>query len=146
MTTTYMNGSFVLLVLQTVSSASSGFFFFFFFFFFFLFFAYIHKVRVDFSMERCLVRGVDAFFCNSHSRLVPKDYPQSPPKMKFTTGIYHPNGALFFPFYSLCSSRFHLAVYEDGTVCISILHPPGDDEFGYEKASERWNPIHTVER
>jgi ubiquitin-protein ligase len=25
------------------------------------------------------------------------------------------------------------------------LHPPGDDEFGYEKAAERWNPIHTVE-
>lgn len=34
---------------------------------------------------------------------------------------------------------------DDGKVCISILHPPGDDEFGYESASERWNPIHTVE-
>jgi hypothetical protein len=30
-------------------------------------------------------------------------------------------------------------------VCISILHEPGDDKFGYEKASERWLPVHTVE-
>ena len=36
-------------------------------------------------------------------------------------------------------------MYEDGTVCISILHPPGNDEFGYENASERWLPIHTVQ-
>lgn len=33
----------------------------------------------------------------------------------------------------------------DGDVCISILHEPGDDRWGYEKASERWLPIHTVE-
>jgi len=25
------------------------------------------------------------------------------------------------------------------------LHPPGDDKWGYEKAEERWLPIHTVE-
>ena len=25
------------------------------------------------------------------------------------------------------------------------MHPPGDDEYGYESASERWNPIHSVE-
>jgi len=55
------------------------------------------------------------------------DYPNSPPTMHFLTDIWHPN------------------VYPDGKVCISILHPPGDDEFGYEKASERWSPIHTVE-
>ena len=36
-------------------------------------------------------------------------------------------------------------VYEDGEVCISILHEPGEDKFGYEKASERWSPVHTVE-
>lgn len=30
-------------------------------------------------------------------------------------------------------------------VCISILHEPGDDKWGYEKASERWLPVHTVE-
>lgn len=30
-------------------------------------------------------------------------------------------------------------------MCISILHEPGDDKWGYEKASERWLPVHTVE-
>ncbi|KAH1114772.1 hypothetical protein J1N35_008150 [Gossypium stocksii] len=34
--------------------------------------------------------------------------------------------------------------YPDGRVCISILHPPGDDPNGYELASERWMPVHTV--
>lgn len=37
-----------------------------------------------------------------------------------------------------------IAVYPDGRVCISILHPPGDDPNGYELASERWTPVHTV--
>lgn len=56
----------------------------------------------------------------------PKDYPHMPPVMAFQTQIWHPN------------------VYKDGRVCISILHPPGDDEFGAEEACERWLPIHTV--
>ena len=38
-----------------------------------------------------------------------------------------------------------LTVDKNGNVCISILHEPGDDRFGYEKASERWLPVHTVE-
>lgn len=29
--------------------------------------------------------------------------------------------------------------------CIWILHAPGDDSHGYESATERWNPVHTVE-
>lgn len=37
------------------------------------------------------------------------------------------------------------AVHKNGDVCISILHEPGEDKFGYETASERWLPIHTVE-
>ena len=36
-------------------------------------------------------------------------------------------------------------MYPDGQVCISILHPPGEDQFGYEQANERWLPVHTVE-
>ncbi|KAH9701183.1 ubiquitin-conjugating enzyme E2 7 [Citrus sinensis] len=55
----------------------------------------------------------------------PSNYPNSPPTVKFTTEIWHPN------------------VYPDGRVCISILHPPGDDPNGYELASERWMPVHT---
>ncbi len=31
-------------------------------------------------------------------------------------------------------------------MCISILHNPGDDPNGYETASERWSPVHTVSR
>ncbi|KAK7206332.1 ubiquitin-conjugating enzyme/RWD-like protein [Myxozyma melibiosi] len=58
----------------------------------------------------------------------PKDYPLSPPTMKFTCEMFHPN------------------VYKDGTVCISILHPPGDDPNMYESASERWSPIQSVEK
>nr|XP_043617210.1 ubiquitin-conjugating enzyme E2 7-like [Erigeron canadensis] len=57
----------------------------------------------------------------------PPDYPNSPPTVRFTSEIWHPN------------------VYADGKVCISILHSPGDDPNGYELASERWNPVHTVE-
>ncbi|KAJ3086162.1 Ubiquitin-conjugating enzyme E2 G2, partial [Quaeritorhiza haematococci] len=58
----------------------------------------------------------------------PKDYPLSPPVMKFTCPMFHPN------------------VYPDGTVCISILHPPGDDPNMYEHASERWSPVQSVEK
>ncbi|KAF9430473.1 Ubiquitin-conjugating enzyme E2 15 [Podila epigama] len=57
----------------------------------------------------------------------PEDYPLMPPTLKFTTDMYHPN------------------VYPSGEVCISILHPPGEDKYGYEDASERWLPVHTVE-
>ncbi|KAJ8313045.1 hypothetical protein KUTeg_010418 [Tegillarca granosa] len=57
----------------------------------------------------------------------PKDYPQRPPKMTFLTEMWHPN------------------IGTDGLVCISILHEPGNDKYGYESASERWLPIHTVE-
>ncbi|XP_048139691.1 ubiquitin-conjugating enzyme E2 14-like isoform X2 [Rhodamnia argentea] len=57
----------------------------------------------------------------------PPNYPVSPPTVRFTSEVWHPN------------------VYPDGKVCISILHPPGDDPNGYELASERWSPVHTVE-
>ncbi|KAF3919016.1 hypothetical protein ABW21_db0200279 [Orbilia brochopaga] len=56
------------------------------------------------------------------------DYPLSPPTLKFTCDIIHPN------------------IYPDGTVCISILHPPGEDPNMYEHASERWSPIQSVEK
>ena len=58
----------------------------------------------------------------------PFDFPNSPPKMRFTSSIWHPN------------------VYPDGRVCISILHPPGTDAFNAEEtADERWRPILSVE-
>lgn len=41
---------------------------------------------------------------------------------------------------------FHPNVYPDGRVCISILHPPGDDPNMYESSSERWSPVQSVEK
>ena len=41
--------------------------------------------------------------------------------------------------------NFYLTVAKNGDVCISILHDPGEDKFGYERPEERWLPIHTVE-
>ena len=58
----------------------------------------------------------------------PDDYPNNPPEMKFVTEMWHPN------------------IYPDGKVCISILHPPGEDAFNeQESADERWRPILGVE-
>jgi len=56
----------------------------------------------------------------------PLEYPFSPPNIKFISDIWHPN------------------VYPNGTVCISILHPPTADEVSGELPSERWNPTRTV--
>ncbi|KAJ9631939.1 Ubiquitin-conjugating enzyme E2 15 [Taxawa tesnikishii (nom. ined.)] len=36
-------------------------------------------------------------------------------------------------------------VYPSGEVCISILHPPEEDKYGYESAAERWSPVQTPE-
>jgi ubiquitin-protein ligase len=69
----------------------------------------------------------------------PEDYPNSPPKLKFFSDFWHPNGIptedIFLNFNS---------VYPDGTVCISILHTP-DPMNPEEKAEECWRPIQTVE-
>lgn len=37
-------------------------------------------------------------------------------------------------------------VFADGKVCISILHPPGNDPMGYELSAERWSPVQSVEK
>ena len=41
----------------------------------------------------------------------PKEYPNMPPTLRFISDIVHPN------------------VYPDGKVCMSILHPPGEDQW-----------------
>lgn len=56
----------------------------------------------------------------------PQDYPYNPPSVKFISKMWHPN------------------VYENGDVCISILHPPVDDPQSGELPSERWNPTQNV--
>ena len=58
----------------------------------------------------------------------PDDFPNNPPDMIFLSKMWHPN------------------IYEDGKVCISILHKPGTDSFNaMESADERWRPILGVE-
>ncbi|KAJ1300680.1 hypothetical protein OPQ81_002327 [Rhizoctonia solani] len=57
----------------------------------------------------------------------PENFPLYPPEMRFITKMWHPN------------------IYPDGKVCISILHAPGEDQYGFEQAGERWLPVHTVE-
>merc|ERR1711966_218132 len=56
----------------------------------------------------------------------PETYPMEPPEMKMTPTLWHPN------------------IFENGKLCISILHPPGDDPTSGELASERWNPTQSV--
>merc|ERR1711993_204921 len=56
----------------------------------------------------------------------PSDYPYSPPSVRFITKVWHPN------------------VYENGDLCISILHPPVDDPHSGELPCERWNPTQNV--
>ena len=75
----------------------------------------------------------------------PKDYPLMPPSMKFLVDIWHPNGKHKINCWIPAKSN-HNPVYPNGNVCISILHPPGDDPNHYEQASERWSPIQSVEK
>lgn len=56
----------------------------------------------------------------------PVTYPFEPPKVRFLTKMWHPN------------------IYENGDVCISILHPPTEDPQSGEHPSERWNPAQNV--
>lgn len=49
------------------------------------------------------------------------------------------------PCDALVSRLVFPPVDKNGDVCISILHEPGEDKYGYEKPEERWLPIHTVE-
>jgi len=57
----------------------------------------------------------------------PKDYPYKPPDFRFMRPLWHPN------------------IYEDGKLCISILHAPGEDMMSGESAGERWSPAQRVE-
>ena len=56
----------------------------------------------------------------------PNNYPFAPPVIQFTSKIFHPN------------------IYNDGKVCISILHE-GVDVYGYEDSAERWTPVQTIQ-
>nr|BAA20373.1 UbcP3 [Schizosaccharomyces pombe] len=86
----------------------------------------------DFFTWDCLIQGPDGtpFEGGLYPATLkfPSDYPLGPPTLKFECEFFHPN------------------VYKDGTVCISILHAPGDDPNMYESSSERWSPVQSVEK
>uniref|UniRef100_A0A7S3RXZ5 E2 ubiquitin-conjugating enzyme n=1 Tax=Strombidinopsis acuminata TaxID=141414 RepID=A0A7S3RXZ5_9SPIT len=87
-----------------------------------------------FEWEICIIGPPDSpyegGFFNATMKF-PPTYPNHPPTLRINSEFWHPN------------------VYNDGPrkgeVCISILHEPGEDRYGYEQASERWLPIHSVE-
>ena len=57
-----------------------------------------------------------------------------------------PNHILYPSFVHTSSNVCpHGLVYKSGEVCISILHPPEEDKYGYESAAERWSPVQTPE-
>lgn len=86
----------------------------------------------DLFLWECLIEGPsDTPYENGVFPAVlkfPSDYPLSPPVMQFTPAILHPN------------------IYADGTVCISILHAPGEDPNQYERPEERWSPVQSIEK
>lgn len=50
-------------------------------------------------------------------------------------------------FFNKCGKEIVCCLVDckSGDVCISILHDPGEDKWGYERPEERWTPVHTVE-
>jgi ubiquitin-conjugating enzyme E2 R len=82
---------------------------------------YEWKVYIEGPKDTCYEGGVFQLQLS-----FPKDYPMSPPVLKFTSDFWHPN------------------VYHDGKVCMSILHPPGEDAMSGELAEERWLPTQSV--
>jgi ubiquitin-protein ligase len=143
MTTTYTFGKCSLLVRPILSSMTSITFF-------------IHSLIVNFIINFLIISfQSEGGFFKAHLNF-PKDYPLRPPKMKFITEIWHPNSNSIFYFwywfqyfFFFFNANQYLILFsivdKNGNVCISILHEPGDDKYGYEKASERWLPVHTVE-
>ncbi|UVC49722.1 ubiquitin carrier protein [Theileria orientalis] len=59
----------------------------------------------------------------SLSLTFPDDYPNKPPRVKFLTRIFHPNGTKNC--FNLCS------VYQDGSICLDILQ-------------NEWSPVFDV--
>jgi len=82
---------------------------------------YEWKVFIEGPKDTCYEGGVFQLQLS-----FPKDYPMAPPTLKFLSDFWHPN------------------VYTDGKVCMSILHPPGEDAMSGELARERWLPTQSV--
>lgn len=57
--------------------------------------------------------------------------------------MWHPNSMFVVISFSFFPN---LKVYANGEVCISILHPPGEDPNMYESSLDRWSPVQSVEK
>jgi len=79
------------------------------------------KVWIEGPKDTCYAGGVFQL-----SLKFPKDYPMSPPELKLVSDFWHPN------------------VFANGKVCMSILHPPGEDAMSGELPEERWLPTQSV--
>ncbi|KAK9422557.1 putative Ubiquitin conjugating enzyme-like protein [Seiridium unicorne] len=78
--------------------------------------------------SKCVADEFPPGGCFNATLTFPPEYPHLPPKLVFQTPIpFHPN------------------IYANGELCISILHPPEEDKYGYESAAERWSPVQTPE-
>jgi len=82
-----------------------------------------------FQWKVALFGPPDTLYAGGYFRAIlkfPQDYPYSPPAFRFITKMFHSN------------------IYENGEVCISILHSPINDPQSGELPSERWNPTQSV--
>jgi ubiquitin-conjugating enzyme E2 R len=79
------------------------------------------KVWIEGPKDTCYEGGVFQLALK-----FPKDYPMAPPELKFVSDFWHPN------------------VFANGKVCMSILHPPGEDAMSGELPEERWLPTQSV--
>jgi len=82
---------------------------------------YEWRVWIEGPKDTCYDGGIFQL-----SLTFPKDYPMSPPELKFISDFWHPN------------------VFTTGKVCMSILHPPGEDAMSGELPEERWLPTQSV--
>jgi len=82
---------------------------------------YIWRVWIEGPKDTCYYGGIFQL-----SLTFPKDYPMAPPELKFVSDFWHPN------------------VFSTGKVCMSILHPPGEDAMSGELPEERWLPTQSV--
>jgi len=90
-------------------------------------------VRADekniFNWEVWIEGPSDTYYAGGIFKLTmkfPTDFPLNPPEVRFVSEFWHPN------------------VFDDGKVCISILHAPGPDEMSGEDESERWLPTRSI--
>lgn len=123
--------------------------------------SYRRHISLCTGADRCYSEG--GFF---KARLTfPPEFPLLPPKMRFITPMWHPNSenwflSIYLQFVLIlscslpwwCGLRFHtcrllhVPLWEPAfSPSTNAQHAPGDDQYGYEDAGERWMPVHTVE-